>query len=318
MTLAISDQNNDIQANIDYMTKSHLRNVMQLAVFYTVRDDIYAINISKIQSFLIKDELEILEAPSNNPYIVGLINLRGEIIYIVDFDKWLGYNTNVEENKIVIVCNYNQKKVGILVKDIIKIEEKSSEELKMPSSKDPKISYVTDIYLEDKDVSKLCIIFDAERLLYDTNTGDNTKKNTIYDVDSFNITSKINSNKLVLVAEDSSIVIDKLSDFFKKIDLNFEIYENGQLLIDRLDTLNPNKIGLVITDIEMPIKNGYQVIKYIKEESNYFNIPVISLTSMTNQGVKDKVLQLGAIDLVNKSDLNKLHSYLKKILEGEK
>jgi CheY-like chemotaxis protein len=68
----------------------------------------------------------------------------------------------------------------------------------------------------------------------------------------------------------------------------------------------------------MPIKNGYQVIKYIKEESDYSNIPVISLTSMTNQGVKDKILQLGAIDLVNKSDLNKLHSYLKKILEGEK
>ena len=68
----------------------------------------------------------------------------------------------------------------------------------------------------------------------------------------------------------------------------------------------------------MPIKNGYQVIKHIKEESDYSNIPVISLTSMTNQGVKDKIIQLGAIDLVNKSDLNKLYSYLKEILEGEK
>jgi len=318
MTIAVSESNNDIQANIDYMTKSHLRNVMQLAVFYTVKGDIYAINISKIQSFLIKDELEILEAPSNNPYVVGLINLRGEIIYIVDFDKWLGYDTNIEENKIVIVCNYNQKKVGILVKDIIKIEEKASEDLKMPSSKDPKISYVTDVYLDDQKTSKLCIIFDAERLLYDTNTGDKTSKSTIYDIDSFNIKEKINSDKLVLVAEDSSIVIDKLSSFFKKIDLNFEIYENGQLLIDRLDTLRPDEVGLVITDIEMPIKNGYQVIKYIKEESDYSNLPVISLTSMTNQGVRDKILQLGAIDLVNKSDLNKLYTYLKEILEGEK
>jgi len=299
------------------MTKSHLRNVMQLAVFYTARDDIYAINISKIQSFLIKDELEILDAPTNNPYVVGLINLRGEIIYIVNFDKWLGYEADINEHKIVIVCNYNQKKVGILVKDIIKIEEKSSEELKMPSSKDPKISYVTDIHTDNSKKTKMCIIFDAERLLYDTNTGDNSSKSTIYDVDSFNIKNKIANNKLVLVAEDSSIVIDKLSEFFKSINLNYEIYENGQLLIDRLESLTPDQIGLVITDIEMPIKNGYQVIKHIKDESDFASIPVISLTSMTNKGVKDKVLQMGAIDLVNKSDLKKLHSYLTQILDGE-
>ena len=317
MNETMSLKSNDIQANIDYMTKSHLRNVMQLAVFYTARDDIYAINISKIQSFLIKDELEILEAPTDNPYIVGLINLRGEIIYIVNFDKWLGYDINTDKHKIVIVCNYNQKKVGILVKDIIKIEEKASDELKMPSSKDPKISYVTDIELNDN-TKKLCIVFDAERLLFDTNSGNNTPKSTIYDIDSFNINGKINSNKKVLVAEDSSIVIEKLTEFFKNINLNYEIYENGQLLIDRLDTLAPKDVGLVITDIEMPIKNGYQVIKYIKSESDYYDIPVISLTSMTNQGVRDKILSLGAIDLVNKSDLNKLYSYIKSILEGEK
>ncbi len=317
MNETMSLKSNDIQANIDYMTKSHLRNVMQLAVFYTARDDIYAINISKIQSFLIKDELEILEAPTDNPYIVGLINLRGEIIYIVNFDKWLGYDIDTDKHKIVIVCNYNQKKVGILVKDILKIEEKASDELKMPSSKDPKISYVTDIQINEK-TKKLCIVFDAERLLFDTNTSDVSTKSTIYDIDSFNINGKINSDKKVLIAEDSSIVIEKLTEFFKNIDLNYEIYENGQLLINRLDTLSPKEVGLVITDIEMPIKNGYQVIKYIKSESDYSQIPVISLTSMTNQGVKDKILSLGAIDLVNKSDLNKLYSYIKGILEGEK
>ena len=317
MSETISVKSNDIQANIDYMTKSHLRNVMQLAVFYTARDEIYAINISKIQSFLIKDELEILKAPTNNPYVEGLINLRGDIIYIINFDKWLGYDVDTDKHKIVIVCNYNQKKVGILVKDIIKIEEKASDELKMPSSKDPKISYVTDISINDN-TNKMCIVFDAERLLFDTNTGDNNPKSTIYDIDSFNINNKINSNKKVLIAEDSSIVIEKLHEFFKNIGIDYEIYENGQLLIDRLDTLSPKEVGMVITDIEMPIKNGYQVIKYIKSESDYFDVPVISLTSMTNQGVKDKILELGAIDLVNKSDLNKLNSYIKEILEGVK
>ncbi|RUM67557.1 MAG: chemotaxis protein CheV [Sulfurospirillum sp.] len=313
---------NEIQHNIDYMTKSHLRNVMQLAVFATSSDRLYAINISKIQSFLIKEEVELLQPPSGNEYVTGLINIRGEIVSIVNFDKWIGDNTTDEDQRIIIVCNYNQKKIGLMVKDIIRIEEKASDELRVPASRDPKISYVTEVQERDNDTKKkMCIVFDAERLLYDANVSDKTSKTTIYDIDSFEIASPdtyaINSNKLVLVAEDSQIVIEKLNEFLTKLELNFEIYENGEDLINRIMTLDPQEIGLVITDIEMPIRNGYQVIKYIKQESVYGNVPVLSLTSMTNQGVKDKVMELGALDLVNKSDLKLLFNYIKEILEGE-
>jgi CheY-like chemotaxis protein len=64
----------------------------------------------------------------------------------------------------------------------------------------------------------------------------------------------------------------------------------------------------------MPIKNGYEVIKDMKH-GKYGNIPILSLTSMTNKGVKDKIVELGAVDLVNKSDLKLLHTYVKNILE---
>lgn len=313
---------NEIQNNIDYMTKSHLRNVMQLAIFATSSDTLYAINISKIQSFLIKDEIEILKPPSKNEYVNGLINIRGEVISIVNFDAWVGDESVEAQQKIIIICNYNQKKIGIMVKEIIRIEEKASSELHVPSSRDPKISYVTHVQVEDNDEKKrMCIVFDAEKLLYDANVGDDTSKTTIYDINAYEPKApmhlKISSNKRVLIAEDSQIVIEKLREFFTKLDLNFEIFENGEELINRVMMLSPEDIGLVITDIEMPIRNGYQVIKYIKQESIYGNVPVLSLTSMTNQGVHDKVTQLGALDLVNKSDLHTLHRYIKEILEGE-
>lgn len=318
----LMDDENEIQNNVDYMTKSHLRNVMQLAVFTTSHNRLYAINISKIQSFLIKEEVELLRPPTGNEYIIGMINIRGEIVSIVNFDRWVGDDAGEQSQRIIIVCNYNQKKIGIMVKEIISIEEKISSELRVPASRDPKISYVTDVKIRDTDKeTKMCIVFDAEKLLYDANVGDETSKTTIYDIDSFEISPpnsyKINSDKLVLVAEDSQIVIEKLNEFLTKLEINFEIYENGEDLINRIMSLDPQEVGLVITDIEMPIRNGYQVIKYIKQESIYANVPVLSLTSMTNQGVKDKVMELGALDLVNKSDLKLLHSYIKEILEGE-
>ncbi len=304
-----------ISQSVDYMTKSHLRNVMQLAVFTTQNDNRYAINISKVYSFVIKENVEILRPPSGNEYVIGMINIRGDVISVVDFNKWIGEENSKVEQKVIIVCNYNQSKIGILVENILKIEEKSSEELRVPQSKDEKISYVTEI--EDGGKNRLCIIFDAEKLLHEANKHDHSSKTTIYDIsslDPLDLMSQKNSSKVTLVAEDSKIVIKKLHEFFSKLGINYEIYENGQELIDRVESLDKDDIAMVITDIEMPIKNGYQVISFIKNNHLYKEIPILSLTSMTNQGVLDKVKELGAIDLVNKSDLNTLHRYLKQIV----
>ncbi len=306
----------DIHASVDYITKSHLRNVMQLAIFHTTSKQLYAINISKIQSFIIKEEVEMLQSPTKNPFVIGMVNIRGEVISVVDFDLWIGEPEESDEKRIIIVCNYNQKKIGILVRDILKIEEKQSTELNVPGNRDPKISYVTTIETEKGERS--CIIFDAEKLLFDTKLGADTGRTTIYDVDTYEMRGKIASDKKVLIAEDSQIVIEKLHHFFTKTELDYEIYDNGELLMERLKQLDPKEIGLVITDIEMPVRNGYQVIKFLKAEAKYASIPILSLTSMTNRGVLDKVRQLGAIDLINKSDLDKLFNYLKTILHIER
>jgi two-component system chemotaxis response regulator CheV len=287
---------------------------MQLAIFYTGADKIYAINISKIQTFLIKDAVEITKTPSADGLVVGIINLRGEMITVVSLDKWIGDEVDEDVYKIVIICNYNERKIGILVKDIIKIEEKNSSDLKLPSGNDPKISYVTDITLDNGE-NKLCIIFDAEKLLFDINMegGEGT---TIYDIENMSAMHPIYSDKLLLVAEDSKIVIEKLGEFFDSIKINYEIYENGELLLKRLEEVPPTHIGLIITDIEMPVKNGYQVIKSIKENPIYRDLPILSLTSMTNRGVNDKILKLGAVALINKADLKTLYRYIKLYLEA--
>jgi len=304
------ETDNNIQKTVDYITKSYLRNVMQIAVFYTSSNKIYGINISKIQTFLIKDDVKITKTPSSNEMILGVIKLHDEIITVVNFDKWIGERVDKDDYKIIIVCNYNERKIGLLVKDIIKIEEKQSDELKLPSGNDPKISYVTEIDVDGKD--ELCIIFDAEKLLYDVNIKGST---TIYDIENIEELPPIFSDKLVMVAEDSKIVTDKLKEFFDKLMLNYEIYENGELLLNRLNEIDIAKVGLVITDIEMPIKNGYQVIKYIKDTPKLQNIPILSLTSMTNKGVYDKISKLGALALINKADLKTLYKYIKLYME---
>jgi len=301
----------EIQKQVDYITKSYLRNVIQIAVFYTAKDKIYGINISKIQTFLIKDETEIIKTPSADKLVVGLINLRGEYISVVNFDYWIGdEDVDIDDHKIIIVCNYNERKIGILVKDIIKIEEKAAEELVIPSGDDPKVSYVTTVEVNGKEEN--CIIFDAEKLLSDANI---ESKTTIYDIKALEQFPPIHSDKYVLVAEDSRTVIEKLTKFFDIIKVRYRIYNNGKKLIEDLENFDPDEIGLIITDLEMPIMNGFQVIKYIKDNEKYRKIPIISLTSMTNKGIQDKVEKLGADGLINKANFKELYKRIKFYLE---
>ena len=58
-----------------------------------------------------------------------------------------------------------------------------------------------------------------------------------------------------------------------------------------------------------------EFIKYVKETPKFKNIPIISLTSMTNRGVYDKITALGALALINKADLKTLYNYIKKFLQ---
>ena len=82
------------------------------------------------------------------------------------------------------------------------------------------------------------------------------------------VSERIDSSKVVLAAEDSGVAREVLTKFFKQTGLKYEVYSNGTLLLQRIEELNPENIGMVLTDIEMPGTDGYQVASYIKNNKN--------------------------------------------------
>ena len=60
-----------------------------------------------------------------------------------------------------------------------------------------------------------------------------------------------------------------LNKLLKTAGLKFEIYSNGEVLIKRLEELKPNDIVMVLTDIEMPGTDGYQVASYVKSNKKF-------------------------------------------------
>ena len=294
--------------SVEQMTQGHLRNVQQLAVFYTGHNNIYAINIAKVKAFIITEEVTINDTPTDTPVIAGIATIRGEPITLINLDAWLGLPTmSTDEYKLIIYCEFNHKKVGFLIKDMLDIVEKTTDELRHSEETNSKITYTTYVKVHNKD--ELCTVFNAEQLLKDLGWVDDGE-------DTLNkyIESPFNTQKLVLAAEDSGVAREVLSKFFKKAKINFEMYNNGALLLQRIEELGADQIALIITDIEMPETDGFQVASYIKTNSNLSHIPVIVNSSMTTEAVKNKMNQIGVDGFIGKTDIQSLYTTVKQFL----
>ena len=104
-------------------------------------------------------------------------------------------------------------------------------------------------------------------------------------------------------------------EFLKKVNVKYEIYENGRLLLDRLNDLSPDEVGMIITDIEMPVADGYQVVTALKSpDSKYVNVPVAVNSSMTSQAVINKMKLMGADDFIGKGDMKSFFEVVKRHL----
>ena len=297
-----------ISGSVEQMTQGHLRNVQQLAVFYTGHNNIYAINIAKVKAFIITEEVAINDTPIDTDVIAGIATIRGEPVTLINLDAWLGQTPlNIKDYKIIIFCEFNHKKIGFLIKDMLDIVEKTTQDLRHTEETNSKITYTTYVKVNNRD--ELCTVFNAEQLLRDIKWTDDGED----DVRKY-ASERIDSSKVVLAAEDSGVAREVLTKFFKQTGLKYEVYSNGTLLLQRIEELDPENIGMVLTDIEMPGTDGYQVASYIKNNKKLDHIPVIVNSSMTTDAVRGKMNQIGVEGFVGKTDINTLFDLTKRFL----
>lgn len=279
----------------------------QLAVFYTGTKNIYAINIAKIKAFIITADVSINDVPSDNKVVSGIATIRGEPITLVNLDIWLGNKPKpLEEYKLIIYCEFNKRKMGILVTQMLDIVEKNTNDLKYSQDENTKTSFSTYVKVDNKD--EYCVVFNAEQLLQDI--GFRCDKG---DIDKFK-SMPLKTAKLILVAEDSHIARDILVNFFRAINANYEIYNNGQELLNRLKEIDLKDLALVITDLEMPIADGYEVSKAIKSNPVYAHIPIIVNSSMATDSVTKELQKIGVEKFVEKTDLDTLYTNITSLI----
>ncbi|PJJ07271.1 PAS domain S-box-containing protein [Flavobacterium sp. 1] len=112
-----------------------------------------------------------------------------------------------------------------------------------------------------------------------------------------------NTNSLgtsrILIVEDNKINMFLAKTLVKRIIPNAIILEasDGQEGVEQFEINNPD---LILMDIQMPIKNGYDATIEIRKHKKGDKIPIIALTAGIMVGEKDKCLEYGMNDYVSK------------------
>ena len=116
----------------------------------------------------------------------------------------------------------------------------------------------------------------------------------------------------VLIAEDSPTNQALVELLLKKLGVEAVVVENGQQAVEKAMT---EKFDIVLMDIQMPVMNGYEATKQLRE--NGIKIPIIALTACAMKGDDEKCFAAGCSDYLPKPvDRKKLVEVLSKYLSA--
>ena len=120
----------------------------------------------------------------------------------------------------------------------------------------------------------------------------------------------------VLIVEDNTINMFLAKTLVKKMLPNGTIYEafNGAEAIEQFKN---NPLDLILMDVQMPIKNGYEASTEIRILEKKSRIPIIALTAGIMLGEKEKCFEFGMDDYLSKPIIyNELEAVLKKWIKA--
>lgn len=118
----------------------------------------------------------------------------------------------------------------------------------------------------------------------------------------------------VLVVDDSISIRKYVQRFLDRTGYEVEVAPDG---VAALDAMGRSEFDVVISDLEMPVMHGYDLMAEMKKHAALKDIPIIVLTSRAGEKHKQKAMEMGAQDyLVKPFEEQEMLAALKKVLSG--
>ncbi|MCA9391818.1 response regulator [candidate division WWE3 bacterium] len=116
--------------------------------------------------------------------------------------------------------------------------------------------------------------------------------------------------KKILLAEDDKFISKAYKFGLEKEGYTVDVALNGGQVTDKIKEFKPD---LILLDLIMPLKDGFEVLTEIKADPELSKIPVIVLTNLSQEPDIVKAKKLGAVDYLIKSNMT-----LRQVIENVK
>ncbi|WP_051328321.1 hybrid sensor histidine kinase/response regulator [Desulfatirhabdium butyrativorans] len=124
-------------------------------------------------------------------------------------------------------------------------------------------------------------------------------------------------NKTVLLVEDSDFFRSHVASILQSAGYRILTAADGQQGWESLQE-HGDEISVVVTDIEMPRMNGYELVRTIRRDRRWANLPIAALTTLADDADRQKAFDAGVTDYQIKLDKESLLQSLQTLLQPGK
>ena len=273
-------------------------------VEFEVASNKFGINVIKVKEII--QPIEVTFIPHAHPHVEGIVQLRGEVLPVVDMQKVLGVPTqNYSEQQKYIVAEFNKQKVVFHVDNVTKIHRISWDQIEKPS--DMYQGGGSQVIGVIKREDSMLLLLDFERIMVDINPESGIQIESVK-----KLGERERSDKKIIVAEDSPLLRKLLNDTLVEAGYtNIEFFENGKDAYEFLEFSATrgditDYVQLIVTDIEMPQMDGHHLTKKIKSSAQLQKLPVIIFSSLITDDLRHKGLEVGAEEQISKPEIAEL------------
>lgn len=287
-----------VLASVDSRTRLVGANRLELLMFKLHSNQLFAINVFKVQEVLRLPKLTNL--PGHHPYIVGVAHLRDQTVPVINLAQAVGMPALVPKPESnLIVTEYNSSIQAFLVGGVDRIINLNWEDIMPPPRTTGRQHYLTAITrLEDKIIE----IIDVEKVLAEINPYTVALDPSQLEDDLLSAAKDME----ILMVDDSPTAISQVMQTLTPIGIKVHTATNGK---EGLDILKgwadagedvPKKLLMLITDAEMPEMDGYSLTSAIREDPRLKDLFVVLHTSMSGSFNKAMVKKVGCDDFLSK------------------
>ncbi len=95
----------------------------------------------------------------------------------------------------------------------------------------------------------------------------------------------------IMIVDDCQTTRKLLGHYLKSRGYSVVFAKNG---LDALEKLGTDTVNLIMTDLNMPYMDGIELIKTLRSDPNWPDIPVLIVTTENDEEEREKAFKIGA------------------------